>query len=861
MAPESGLIHVDELTHPGFVNQEPWQRGSNPVQWESPPPAQNGFDQTLPRPDPVRPLTCPSCRDDLAVADLRPGRFRIACPRCAASLIVSVPDQPEGEVTVVVEAVATPATAPIGGQGQTDAHAVRSGWVGRYRVVGPNRGRAWGVGPVVDLAVVRDRWRTDPRFVAAWTLDALAASELRHPNLAGPEGVDVAGDRVFAVGPAGDLPSLANPTTRSSFARNGRVAAVLHAARGLRHAHEQGVYARDLGLGSIRVDGDGLIRLTGLGVNRTPSDFAPPVVEPLPLAEPGAPPPPPTPPPIRPEVQVDLAGLGRILSTLVAGSSHDRAVPPGLATLIRRLGGDDAANVIDPRERFADAGAAVRALEAELGVVGPLQPIETEVEAFEAALEDHQTAPLAPLRQWATLGSVGLLGLIVVGLLALRRIIPAVGWLGFGGLIAVVLAGFRVLNARQRIRGRLAPVLAIVGRRDLITLGVAGLLGIGALGATHLLVTGCVVLGLAVGLAAVWHWGLDRPLAASRAESLDRLRGLVRGWRLLGFDEEAIRRHVANAGGSGWEEVFAALFGLESVAPARSRWGTTLAGGRRPRFAPLTGWWLGRLDRLVAGRRDERTRGRLEPIIERDLEARGTQTLTARRRSRRAAEALVAVLGQYRRSVDDSVGLPLADALRQAVARPDDFLTSPEIADDGEPAAWRPIAASLIEALGGSRARFLLGAACLAASFVWMEQNALVSYEEGKQAVMTSAVEGDHALAVDRAKRIGQKFVDGVARVIDAPDEAETMRLGVLSPAIAQHLNGFALATSGLILLVSSLVGGTRIIPVALIAAIIPLTPRLIVPSARPLDFASLVAMGVGVGVFVVGRMWARGDD
>ena len=809
----------------------------------------------------MRPITCPSCRDDLSLADLRPGRFRIACPRCASSLIVTVPDRPEGDVTVAVEPMSTSAPTPAA-EDQTDfnAHAIRSGWVGRYRVVGPNQGRAWGVGPVVDLNVVRDRWRTDARFVAAWTLEALAAAELRHPNLDGPAGVDLVGDRIFAVGPVCDLAPLSDPTTRSSFARNGRVAAVLHAARGLRCAHEQGVYARDLSLGSIRVDPSSLIRLAGLGVNRTPSDSAPPVVEPIPLADPGTPAPPPPPMPARPEVQTDLAGLGRTFSTLVAGSSHDRAVPPGLATLIRRLGGEGTAT-IDPRERFTDAGAAVRALEVELGVAGPLQPIESEVEAFEAALEAYQAAPLLPLRKWLGVGSVGLLGLIVVSLLMLGRIIPAIGWVGFGGLIAAALAAFRVADARRRISGRLAGVMAVVSRRDLITVGVVVLLGLTTLWATHWLVTGLIVTTIAVGLAAVWHWGLDRPLAASRSDSLGRLRELVRGWRLLGFDEESIRRHVATASGSAWEEVFAALFGLGAVGSARGRWGGTLSGGRRPRFAPIQAWWLGRLDLLMAGRRDARTREWLEPILERDHEARGTQTLTARRRAKRGAEAVVAVLGQFRRSTDGSVGLPLADALRQAVARPEDFLSSPEIATDGEPAAWRPMAAALVQAFGGSRARFLLGAACLAASFVWMEQNSLVSYEEGKQAMLTAAVEGDRALAVDRAKRIGQKFVEGVARVIDAPGEAETMRLGVLSPEVAQHLNGFALATSGLILLISCLTGGFRIIPVALIAALLPLTPRLVVPSARPLDFASLVAMAVGVGIFVVGRIWARGEE
>ena len=723
-------------------------------------------------------MTCPSCRDDLAIADLRAGRFRVACPRCAAGLILTVPDDPTGPIGVAVETAPAPAPTPAPDPGpapvaEPAVAAIRSGWVGRYRVVGPDEGRAWGFGPVVDLRVVRDRWRTDPRFVAAWTLEALAAAEVRHPNLAVPFEIVVAGDRLGAVGPMADRATLADPTTRSGYGRQERVAAVLHAARGLRAAHEQGVYARDLDLGSIRVLGDGLIRLAGVGVNLTPARAAPPVVAPIPLAEPGAAasaPPPPIPAPSRPEVQADLAGLGRILATLVAGASGDRAVPPGLSTLIRRLTGtgDDAAE-IDPRERFPDAGAAVRALEGELGVGGPLQPSEAEVEAFEAAVAEFQGAPLAPLRRWAGIGSAGLLGLIVVGLGLLGRIIPAVGWLVFGGLIAGALAGFRVTAARDRVGGRLGPILDVLGRRDLVTLGVAGLLALATLAATHFLTTGLLVLTFAVGLAATGHFGLDRPLAASRHESLARLRRLVAGWRLLGVDEEAIQRYVTTASGRGWEEVFAALFGLGAVTPARSRWGTSLAGGRLPRFAPVRGWLLARVDRLVAGRRDERTRESLAPILERDLEARGTQILTARRRSKRAAEAVVAVLGQFRRADDGTVGLPLAGALRKAVAHPEEFLASPEIADHAEPAAWRPIAESLVVACFGPRARFLLGLASLAASFVWMEQNALVSYEEGKTALLTAAVERDHAHALDQAKRIGQKFVAGVARVVDAP--------------------------------------------------------------------------------------------
>ncbi len=326
-----------------------------------------------------------------------------------------------------------------------------------------------------------------------------------------------------------------------------------------------------------------------------------------------------------------------------------------------------------------------------------------------------------------------------------------------------------------------------------------------------------------------------------------------------GLRRGAIRRYIAAAGGQPWEEVFAAIFGLDAVAPARLAWGAGLAGGRRPRFAPLRAWLLGAWDDAIARRGDDRARALLGPILERDFEARGMHVLTARRKAKRAAEAVVAVLGQFRRAADGSVGLPLAGALRKAADHPDDFLASPAIAEDAEPPAWRASLVAAALAAGGPRVRFILGVAALAAAFSWMEQNTLVSYEEGKQALLTATIEGDRAHALDQARRIGAKFVAGVDRVVNAPDRLnEPMDLGPLPPAVARHLNGFALAVAGLILVASAFVAGPRIIPFALLGAAIPLGPRLVVPSARPLDPASLVAMVAGLLVFAVGMRWAR---
>ena len=811
-------------------------------------------------------VRCPECGHVLGLKDLRAGRFRVACPRCRAPLVLAVALEPAPSVAVEVEARPTPPPEPVPAAAVAPvAVPVPAGaprWLGRYRVVGGWGaaraglgvvGRWLGVGPAVGVAATRDRWEADPRFVARWALEALGSGQLRHPNLIAPYEVGATADRLLAASAPGRFVPLADLVRgRGDLDRQARVAAVLHAARGLRHAHEQGVYHRDLALDAIGVDPDGRVAVLGVGVGLTPG-VAPPAPPPIPLA--GEAPPPPIP---EPAAQADVAGLGRVLGSLLGGPDGSRAVPPGLATLARLLTGEGPGGMIDPRERLNDMGAAVRALEAEAGVDASWQPTPAEAEAFAAAVDDYHAAPLAPARRWAEVGVAGFLGLIALLLLVLGRVLPALGWAAFGGLIAAALAGWRGLGARDRVGDRVAPALAALGRRDLGSLVAVAVLLVGTLAVTHLLVMWGLLAILAVGLAAALHFGVDRPLESSRGESLDRLRALVRGWRRLGADEAAIRRFVAGAGGQRWEEPFAELYGLAAVAPARGAWGLDLSGRRRARFAPARAWALHWFDEALADRADERARALLEAILERDIEARGAHVLTARRRSKRAAEAVVAVARQYRRSADGSVGLPLVEAFRRAADRPEEFLHSPEIAEEAGPPRWRALAEYALLVAFGPRSRFLLGAACLAGAVVWMEQNDLLNYEQAKQAAATATVEGDRARAVDQAKAIGDRFVGGVARLLDAPDPGEPMQLGVVPPGVAEHLNGFALAASGLILLASSTVGGLRVVPVALVAALLPLGPRLVQPSARPLDPISLGAMGLGVALYVVGLAWAR---
>jgi serine/threonine protein kinase len=395
------------------------------------------------------------------------GRYQIACPKCPATLVVTVHDGPgalpavatlradssnpdaipQGGPTlagtptprprpVAISAPSAEGPAVSGDDSVTSPFPVPRRLDG-YRVespAGPSRVGATfeatrrATGRPSRLVVVRPGWSSLATFLSRFAREAYAAEQLDHPNLLAPKDIGIDRGLAFA---AFDAPSgftLSDPRGREGFDRSARVAAILQAARALRHAHEQGIYHRDLSLVQIQGDGAGLIRLAGVGVNRTPETPEGPDAAPIPLA--GSPPAPaPTGPVEAQTIRDDLAGLGRALQSLIGGERGDRATTPGLASVVRRLLGEGT------EPPFADAGAAVRALEAELGVAGPFLPTEAEAADLEAAARGFDDAPLGRLRPLVSLGIAALLGAFAALALLAGHPLAAVGALAFGAII------------------------------------------------------------------------------------------------------------------------------------------------------------------------------------------------------------------------------------------------------------------------------------------------------------------------------------------------------------------------------------------------------------------------------------------
>ena len=106
---------------------------------------------------------------------------------------------------------------------------------------------------------------------------------------------------------------------------------------------------------------------------------------------------------------------------------------------------------------------------------------------------------------------------------------------------------------------------------------------------------------------------------------------MLRGMRLRGLEETALRQFVCQYSGRDWEPFFEALFGYDAKISARTQWGLDEKGLRRQRRGiwrdPLLRWVNGVLEsrqrhkdrqhlEQLRGRTGRRARERRPPVAE-----------------------------------------------------------------------------------------------------------------------------------------------------------------------------------------------------------------------------------------------------
>lgn len=809
------------------------------------------------------PVACPSCGRTIAIKDAKPGRFRVPCPECGQPFRLEVGEGPDPAMTArpIEPKAPTPEPAPeapaaasypmadarrIGAQ-VLAAMAERAGWawralthrrsnvggalvlkeLGRTSLGTVATGRRVLLGRDVLVRTLPADWAgPDPVARARAYRLAHVSAEVVHPNLL--RRLDFGEDRGrrYAIEEAVEGTTLAARSGRDDWPGGiAALAPVLHAARGLLAAHEQGLAHGDPSAEHVWIDEGGVVNLAGIGLTSMPGSETRDGAEPFALS-----------------AARDVQSLGQTLDRLAPAPGSPRVRE--IAVRMRAAGTADG---------FKDLAEAVRAMEAALEVPASVEGGE-EADRFAEAVARYHDVPLASLRTKLVAGFFGVCALFVLLFASSGRFAPAGGVLGLAGMTAAIYGLVRAgLGRRPGLFGK-ARELVLGGRRadwlTVLAVVVGAIVVLFALG----WLAGWIALGVVAALFAVgFVVAIDAPIDRDREGPLADARDLLAGMRSRGVAETSIREFACRAGGPRWDELYEALFGLDEVRNARLAWGDA-----HPARLRLDGWRfaaLGWLDARLRDRREARARAMFEPVEESALVAQRVNEMTARRKSRRVAAALLVVAREVRAASlarlmpasTDAIGVvprPVPDLIREAVEEPDKLLTS-TWSDDREADRGPNPLLRLLAALVGPRARFLLGLGLCALFLLWADQVGIISSTEIR-------AQAERAIAERDVGRLQEVNVDvGRIHVADEP-----LRIPGVPEGLTRLVSGYGVGAAGLILIASALTSGWRIAFFAVPAAAVAwLGPKLGIPPIGPLA-APAVAAAIGAGVLVVGMLW-----
>ena len=586
---------------------------------------------------------------------------------------------------------------------------------------------------------------------------------------------------------------------------------ILHVAQGLLAAHAQGLVHGDPSPENIAIDALGVVKLMGLGLGE-------PALESSEGSQPFA-----------LSAHNDAQKLGLTLEILNLRCVPDVHRTSGLAQAVA-----DKLKAVGTPEGYRDLPEAVTAIETILGVSpgGTFLPRDDEAKRLADAVEQFHDSPLASLRFKLVLSFLGVTTLFFLLFIKVGNLALAGGVLG---LLMMTTILYTLTRAGVQRRGGLfgrARELVLGGRRsDWLTILAILLVGLIALFYLGWLAGWFALLVVSAGLAIGFVVAIDLPIGQDRDAPIADARRLLATMRSRGVSEMSLREFACTRGGPRWEELFEALFGLDETRRARTLWSHANPGRFRWdawRF-PLLDWF----DARLRDRRETRAREQFERLEEAAAIAGKVNDMTARRKSRRIAEALIVVGRDVRQASLDRLApsvtpigvVPRAipDLLREAVATPDKLLTS--TFSDSRETGPNPIL-RLLAATVGPRVRFLLGVALLAAFVLWADQVKIASLSEIRASAEQALNEGD----------IGKLQTVNVD-LERAENATKPLELPGLPHQLTKMIVGYGVGTAGLILVISALIQGSKIALFALAGALIAwFGPRWGVPGVGPLS-------------------------
>lgn len=737
----------------------------------------------------------------------------------------------------------------------------------------------------VALKVMNSRWASNPSFLVRFTREAYAAAQLVHHNvvqvydIGSDKGVNYFSMELVEGSSLGDL-----------VKQEGRLAPevaagyILQAARGLKFAHDRGMIHRDIKPDNLMINTQGVVKVADLGLVRTPgldekADVAP-------MDTPAANAPRSlssmtgvtlagqamgTPSYMSPEQardatavdhRADIYSLGCTLFVMVTGrpvyggttamevmTKHASEPIPRAEAVVKdvpRALGDIVTKMLakKPDDRYQSMDEVVKAMEDYLGIHGSkAAATEQHLRTLEEGVKELNASPLLAIRSLALTG-------FFAGCAALAALFLFILWwrvasffFALGAFTALSYFVVHGTGQRTYLFRRARDLLFTTSWLDLIKLAVGVLLLALVLFLLGLLWVWLLAAFLGVGLALGVYYGLDKRIAAQRAQPLEKVERMLKTLRLRGLSEEALQEFVSQYAGERWEELFEALFGYEAKIAARAK----LVGRSLPKFAawrdPLVRW----IDATQKARQEAREREHLQKVEQKGLEAQGVSAGEARARAEQMAEAMVQKAAELKEAAPAALTEPTVAPQqgtridvedRPKKAPPQRVMVQDlfQVADAPRPAS-RPAMrmGPLLAAPFGGGPRFLIGSVLLVISLGWMYANNLLPSSTNFDAKET------YTAIWTRMKETKPLAVPGVPEVV------------------LKALCGVGALAAGFVLVVSSLWYSWRMGVLQYLAAAVFLAGPVsgYLPEVGPLSSLE-VSLMAGAAISLVGFLFGR---
>jgi MFS family permease len=734
----------------------------------------------------------------------------------------------------------------------------------------------------VALKTIQAQWASHPTFVARFTREAYAAAQLTHHNVVQiyDLGLD-RGTHYFS------MEFVRGESLDDTIKRTGPLAPevavgyLLQAARGLQFAHSHGMIHRDIKPANMMLNDQGVVKIADLGLVKVgssdtdgdvadasgvaPSDSLAAAKADVTMLNVAMG----TPAYMAPEQtdnaagvdhRADIYSLGCSLYVLLTGkppfegasalevmTKHRLApvVRPDavLANIPKELADITLKMVAkQPEQRYQTVSELIRDLEQFLarGSAGKMVPTPEQAEQVNQQSKRFQQAGLARLRSTVAIGFVG-------GCAALSLVLLPFSWSLSGAMVGLLFSALATafvvtgLSGRSPLFDRARALVFASSLSDwLMALGgalvfVLLLWLIGWLGVWLV----AVVLGVGLGFGYSYLFG--RRLAEQRREPVEQIESLLRGWRVMGLEENALRRVVADNAGEHWEELFESLFGYESLCAMRRQLSESGDTSRRARFRswrePLIRWF----DQRLTAKREERDRRLLQKLEEQNLRSQGVAPAAAKQQAGRIAEALVVDAAAARAPVPQAAPAAVDPKVAAAQKRERVKRMLAEAKSDAKPARQWGAAATLLAPLAfafSGKVRFLLGCLLIAGCALWARQNQIFSGED----------------LASVAKEVTQDLQEGGAKDLVRSvklQTAEPLRLPIVGP----YFNSWYPGIAGLLLIVASFFRGGKMSLFILPAAAVMVVGPVMMSSLR------VVMLLTGLVLGVVGLIFGRSGD